>query len=133
MEHSPNQWDSIQITDRAHTRPNHIVVWDQVAILTLDAGEPRTSSPCLGRYCRHRLALSEHLPRLVEKVGPPGRSAWPKKDFFLNRRDSPSAPSRLPYFEYQSQYQFNVKSPAAPEQFRYECMRLIDEVWELNQ
>jgi hypothetical protein len=46
-------------------------------------------------------------------------------------------PLRLPYFEYQAQYQstpqFNVQSPSAPKQFRYEGMRLIDEVWERTQ
>jgi hypothetical protein len=43
-------------------------------------------------------------------------------------------PFRLPYFDYQAQYQatpqFNLQSPSAPKQFRYEYMRLIDEVWE---
>ncbi len=43
-------------------------------------------------------------------------------------------PFRLPYFDYQTQYQatpqFNVQSPAAPKQFRYESMRLVDQVWE---
>jgi hypothetical protein len=46
-------------------------------------------------------------------------------------------PFQLPYFEYQAQYQatpqFNVQSLAAPKQFRYEYMRLIDEVWERTQ
>ena len=46
-------------------------------------------------------------------------------------------PLRLPYLEYQAQYQstpqFSVQSPAAPKQFRYEGMRLIDEVWERTQ
>ena len=46
-------------------------------------------------------------------------------------------PLRLPYFEYQAQYQatpqFNVQALTAPKQFRYEYMRLIDEVWERNQ
>jgi len=43
----------------------------------------------------------------------------------------------LPYLEYQAQYQatplFNVQSPAAPKQFRYEYMRIVDEVWERTQ
>ncbi len=46
-------------------------------------------------------------------------------------------PFRLPHLEYEAQYQaspmFNVQSPGAPKQFRYEYMRIIDEVWERRQ
>jgi hypothetical protein len=46
-------------------------------------------------------------------------------------------PLRLPYFEYNSQYlstpQFNILQMSAPKKFRYESMRVIDEIWERRQ
>jgi hypothetical protein len=55
---------------------------------------------------------------------------------YYNQRVTGSA-FRLPHLEYEAQYQatpmFNVQLPAAPKQFRYEYMRIVDEVWERAQ
>jgi hypothetical protein len=55
---------------------------------------------------------------------------------YYNHRVTGDA-SKLPYFEYNAQYistpQFSVLPLGPPKQFRYQYMKLVDEVWERQQ